>query len=84
MKTSLKNSVALLRAKTGQVAALAVAGVSTMVATVAHAAGESAAATQAATSVGTTQTDMLLVFAAVLTLAIAVWGIYKMIRIFNR
>lgn len=44
---------------------------------------ESASATQAAAAVGSTQTDMTLVWAAVLTLVIAVWGIYKVVKIFG-
>jgi hypothetical protein len=83
MKNSLRTSVGVVGAKARALVALAVLGASTMAATVAHAAGESASATQAATAVGTTQTDLALVFAAVLTMAIATWGIFKIIKVFG-
>ena len=69
----------LLKAKLLALAALAMGAV----ANVAYAAGESASATEAKTAVTGTQADMVLVFGAVLTLAIAVWGIYKIVKIFG-
>lgn len=44
---------------------------------------ESAYATEAKTAVTNTQSDMVLVFGGVLTMAIAIWGIYKIVKIFG-
>ena len=82
MKTSLKNSVALLRAKTGQLVAAAGSGAALLVSNAAHAAA-SASATEAVAGVTAAKEDMVLVFGGVLTLAIAVWGIYKIVKIFG-
>jgi hypothetical protein len=83
MKNSLKNSVALLRAKTGQLVTVAGAASAALVSNLAHAAGESASATEALTAVTATKNDMVLVFGGVLTMAIAIWGIYKIVKIFG-
>lgn len=69
------------QSKIGRSVAIA-AGSAVALAHEAHAVA-SASATEATAAVTSTKEDMVLVFGGVLTMAIAIWGIYKIIRIFG-